>query len=374
MVNYFKDLVVLRQGDSQGNRMVLKLNPPQGDPIYAIAVPREGYSYTGPTWAYLFENDGLTLIDSGVMDSYRELADAIQFVGFQPSDVERVIITHGHEDHDGAVAQLVDEAGAELWAHDIYAHLLPYAPRDIQRRATSDIQRELERVVEANEARFPPNPGREQYLERRKGLEVKHHIKADEKSGRLTFLYTPGHSPDELCITLDGAVFTGDHVLPEITPHPTTKIQYSPEVKQGLPAEYHDADSYYGLEIYLRSLKTVTELGPDVAVLPAHRLFNRDKFNFETTRRAQATIEHHAERLDSMLEKIGPNAVGLEDLTRATFEHRKLEGGNLYAALTEVVAHLELLQDAGDVEVRGDSMVQTTGSKNHHHLINELGK
>ncbi len=372
MADFFKDVLVLRQGDRHGNRMILRLTAPQGEPLYAIAVPREGYSHTGPTWAYLFENEGLTMIDSGVMDSFSELEDGIRYVGYQPRDLERVIITHGHEDHDGAVAQLIDEAGAELWAHDIYSHLLPYAPREIQGRPISPIQLERERVVDANAARPTPDPSRLQYLAKRKGLEVKHRIRAGETAGKLTFLSTPGHSPDELCITLDGAVFTGDHVLPEITPHPTSKTEYTDEVKHSLPAEYHDEDRFYGLETYLRSLKLVTELGPAVSVLPAHRLYNRAKFNFETTARAQATINHHAERLAHMLDDIGPDPMGLEDLTRRTFDHRKLDGGNLYAALSEVVAHLELLEDAGDVEITEEPTIRTTGSKDFGQLLREL--
>ena len=372
MTTYFRDLTVLRQGDSQGNSMILRIVPPDGEVIHAIAVPREGYSYTGPTWAYLLENDGLTLVDSGVMDSYRHLAEGIQFLGFQPRDVERVIITHGHEDHDGAVGQLVDEAGAELWAHDIYHHLIQYAPREIQGRAISPLQREMERVVDANRARIGPNPGRERYLERRKGLKVHHRIRAGEESGKLTFLYAPGHSPDELCITVNGAVFTGDHVLPEITPHPTNKTRYTPEVKQGLPAEYHDESSFYGLETYLRSLQMVADLGDSVAVLPAHRLFNRDKFNFETAERAQVTIDHHGERLGDILQRIGAETVSLEELTRGVFEHRKLEGGNLYAALAEIVAHVEMLEDSEDVAVSEDARINSTGTDNYRQLMRDL--
>ena len=372
MADFFKDVLVLRQGDAQGNQMILRLTTPQGEPLHAIAVPREGHSYTGPTWAYLFENEGLTMIDSGVMDSYAELAEGIQFVGYQPSDLERVIITHGHEDHDGAVGQLIDESGAELWAHEIYSYLLPFAPRDIQGRPISPIQIERERVVDANQARPDRNPSRVQYLEKRKGLSVKQRIKAGDTAGKLTFLSTPGHSPDELCITLDGAVFTGDHVLPEITPHPTSKTEYTPEVKHSLPHEYHHEDSFYGLETYLRSLKVVTELGPDMSVLPAHRLYNRDKFNFATTARALDTIGHHGQRLEQILEIIGSDPIGLEDVTRRTFQHRVLDGGNLYAALSEVVAHLELLEDAGDVDITEEPMIRATGNHNSRQLLREL--
>ena len=368
----FSDIEVLRQGDAQGNGMVLKLTTGPGLTIQAVAVPREGFSYTGPTWAYLFEHEGLNLIDSGVTGSFSKLAEGLQYTGYRVEDIQRVIITHGHEDHDGAVAQLVDETGAEVWAHEIYAHLQPYDPRDIERRATSPLQHEMYRVAQDNDVVFRSSPEREDYLRRRRDLTLDHRIQSGERLGNLTFLHAPGHSPDEICVTLDGVVFTGDHVLPEITPHPTTKTRFAPEVKQHLPEEYHNEDGWYGLETYLRSLQMVAELGPNVAVLPAHRLYNRSKFNFLSETRAGDLIQHHAQRLSAMMAKLRPERLSLEQLTRGIFERRKLEGGNLFAALTETVAHIELLQDAGDLEVSDDGQLNPTGTENYRQLINEL--
>jgi glyoxylase-like metal-dependent hydrolase (beta-lactamase superfamily II) len=387
----FKDVVVLRHGDAQGNGMVVRLTTYRGAEIRAIAVPQDWPSSTGPTWTYLFDNEGLTLIDAGAAGSYHALADGIKQAGYDVGDVERVIVTHGHWDHDGAVAQLVGESGAELWAHDIYAHLLRHSPRDIERRPATPIQQEMRRVAMAHlgEGQSPSTSSgqaqgwasrRQQQIEARKGLEVMHGIRDAERFGGLTFIHAPGHSPDEICATLDGAVFTGDHVLPEITPHPTTKVRYPADVKDALPAEYRDEDRLYGLATYLRSLKRVADLstssrgtlGPDVAVLPAHRLFNHGRFNFEGAGRATEVIEHHAQRLGRILRRVGHQAVALEDVTRGIFEHRKLIGGNLYAALSEVVAHVELLEDAGDLEVTDDFRLHWKGTENYRQLISEL--
>ena len=368
----FKDVVVVRPGDQNGNSMVLKLTTHQGLGIHAVSVPREGFSYTGPTWAYLFENEGLTLIDTGVAGSFPRLAEGMACAGYQAQDIERVIITHGHEDHDGAVAQLVEETNAELWAHDIYAHLQPYDPRDLERRSTSPLQREMRRIVEAEDAIRVPPPEREGYLHNRRTVEVKRRIKAEEQVGALTFMHSPGHSPDEICVTLGDVVFTGDHVLPEITPHPTAKTTYTAEVKSQLPAEYHDEDALYGLAIYLRSLQEVANLGPSISVLPAHRLYNRSRYNFVDATRATDLIQHHAERLASIVSRVENQPVGLEQLTRAIFDRVKLMHGNLRAALSEMVAHVELLEDIGDLKVSDGGQVEATGSTNHRQWIQEL--
>ena len=371
----FKDVVVLRNGDVEGNRMVVKLTTHQGLDIFAIGVPQDRPVRTGPTWTYLFENEGLNMVDAGSAGSYQALAEGIEQVGIRVRDIDRVIITHGHADHDGAAKQLVEEADAELWAHDVYAHLLPFNPWEIQSRSDSSFRDEIHRITLANSPRSSSDTSRfmdRAYMNGRKSLEVSNKIRDNDKFGDMKFMHTPGHSPDELCITLDGLVFTGDHVLPEITPHPTTKVRYAEEVKQNLPEEYHDADGLYGLATYLKSLKRVADLDPDTAVLPAHRLFNKNRFNFKGVRRAKDVIQHHSRRLKRILSKIEDESASLEDVTRGLFPRRKLSSGVLYMALTEAVAHVELLEDTGDLEVTGDSRLRRTGSDNYRQFIREL--
>ena len=77
MDHNFKELTVLRQGESNGDRMVIRIVPHRGVPIHAVSVPRAEFSYTGPTWAWLFENEGLTLIDAGEFGSFHELDDGL---------------------------------------------------------------------------------------------------------------------------------------------------------------------------------------------------------------------------------------------------------------------------------------------------------
>ena len=132
-----------------------------------------------------------------------------------------------------------------------------------------------------------------------------------------SLIHAPGHSPDKLWLKLDDVVFTGDHVLPEISPHPTMKTVFAPEIKDHLPAAYHTETNWYGLATYLKSPNIVSDMGEETQVLPTHRYFNRDKFNCINALRAKDIIEHHGHRLGLMLGNIGSNAVGLEQLTRA---------------------------------------------------------
>ncbi len=377
MPDYFTEIDVLRNGDSAGNGMTLRLTDGYGRTIHTVAVPQEGHSHTGPTWAYIFENEGLTLIDPGAEASFDLLRTGMALGGLEVRDIDRVIITHGHADHDGGVARVIEQSGAELWAHDIYQPLLPFDPRDLQMATNSPIKEAMWTTARANGFEHSDSEERQRYMASRRTHQVGHPINHGEQQGMLTYMHAPGHSPDEICAVIgDGTgsdiVFTGDHVLPEISPHPTMKTNFNGEVRRNLPVHHQDPDDSYGLLTYLRSLQRVADLGTEVAILPAHRLYNNHKFNFQTAQRASDLIRFHARRLGRILVTAGPEPQPLEDVTRLTFERRKLEGGNFFAALTEVVAHVELLEDSGDLEITEELRLRRTGRENYQELLRAL--
>ncbi|GIT13940.1 MAG: hypothetical protein CM1200mP35_07600 [Chloroflexota bacterium] len=100
----------------------------------------KGFHIPGPTWAYLFENEGLTLIDAGKLGSFSKLDDGLECAGFRAKDIQRVIITHGHEDHEVLLLNWCQKPEQKLGARHI-AHLQVYDPRTIMRTAASPLNK-----------------------------------------------------------------------------------------------------------------------------------------------------------------------------------------------------------------------------------------
>ena len=66
----------------------------------------------------LLENDdGLTLVDTGVAGSVERIKTAITSLGAGPGDLKRIFLTHQHDDHTGGLKGLLEWApGAEVGA------------------------------------------------------------------------------------------------------------------------------------------------------------------------------------------------------------------------------------------------------------------
>ncbi|MGB2605070.1 MAG: MBL fold metallo-hydrolase [Candidatus Sulfotelmatobacter sp.] len=70
--------------------------------------------------AFLIEgDDGLTLIDAGYPGKEAAVFDAIRGLGRSPDQLKHLIFTHGHPDHIGSAAAIVQETGARTYMHSL---------------------------------------------------------------------------------------------------------------------------------------------------------------------------------------------------------------------------------------------------------------
>lgn len=70
------------------------------------------------------DEDGLTLIDSGMPKRQNLVWQAIEKIGRQPSDLVRILITHADMDHAGSAGAIQEKTGATVYAGAATADLL----------------------------------------------------------------------------------------------------------------------------------------------------------------------------------------------------------------------------------------------------------
>ena len=335
---------ILKRGDDSGNRMVVKYTTSSGGTVHAIGIPQSWDTPLGPTWCYVVEGDDLTVVDPGCHGSVQHLEEGLALIGYSLSAIGRIVVTHGHMDHDGNCLSVVEKSGAQLWAHEVYGSML--------RADRWELEMGWRRQVVGFEA-FENTDTVERVKEHQ---ELAQRLTLDQPvtdglaSGGLTFFYTPGHSPDELCIQFGEIMFTGDHVLPLITPHPSVNRSYY-SFRAALPESYRARNDIYGLKVMLTSLKRVAAMGDEISVLPAHRAFHRGTFHPIGLQRAQEIVDHHRDRCQDLIGLLKAGPKDMASLTRDHFSHRELEDSNYFAAFTEVMSHVELMMETGDVSI-----------------------
>ena len=359
------DPEIIKAGDESGNRMVVRYRSPDGVVVHGIGVPQAWQSTLGPTWSYVVEGDKLTLVDTGCNGSLHDLEEGLEIVGYPISAVGRVVVTHGHLDHDGNCFDVISRSGAELWAHEVYASLLGVSHLDRQ----SDWRERFIGLPRVDDPEFDERL--RQHTDLGQKLTLTNPVTDGDIANGFTFHHTPGHSPDELCIQYGRLLFSGDHILPQITPHPSVNMSYT-RFRDILPEDYRSENLYYGLKIFINSLRRVSTLGSDITVMPAHRAYHRGKFNPIGLERAGFVIEHHRDLCAEMIDMVRKETMDMPDITQKLFPQLGLSDRIFYAAFSEVMSHVELLTEMGDFSLVGDGgrSIQWNGSENYQAFFN----
>lgn len=79
---------------------------------------------------YLWQwTDGVTLIDTGMPGNTETILAAVRQLGYQPTDMKRIIITHGDVDHMGSARELQRATRASIACHTVESELLQHPDR-----------------------------------------------------------------------------------------------------------------------------------------------------------------------------------------------------------------------------------------------------
>lgn len=296
------------------------------------------------------DSQGVALIDPGLADgvSHTQLVDALATLGADLGRVHTVITTHSHFDHFGGVAQL-RRAGAEPevvahrefgrgW-HEIFGPMVSDEDSgSLVERSDEEVDALARRLVRPAPwgGTSDPFPG-EVLRDLADGIDVVDVLRPPTPTGVVEdgstislgdrpweVIHTPGHADDHICLWNSelGVLFSGDHLLPTITPHISGFSRFENPLQE-----------------FFTSLKRVGELERASIVLPAHG----DPFT-DLEGRAEAIAQHHVGRLDRVAEigaEIGDQNV--EAYMRVLFQERSW--GSM--AASETYAHLEWLVSRG---------------------------
>ncbi|MBN1103689.1 MAG: MBL fold metallo-hydrolase [Deltaproteobacteria bacterium] len=358
---------IVQRGDRNGNQWVIRAILPSGRRIFGLATENVygGDWDLGPTWNYVVEADRPFLIDAGRYGMGGRVLEMMAQTAISPKDLKGILLSHGHEDHDGGLHEIAEKTGVPVWVHPIYQCL----SRSYPDRAPEPFKKTFS--ASCWHCFMPESFTRAHCTEyHRDRMRIRTHAIQGlflpfDPDVRVHHL--PGHCPDAVAFQIgDEALIVGDTLLPEITPHPTQEAFFL-WTRNILPAEYDRPEKIYGLRAYLSSLKRLLDLGrqlPEMLVLPAHRLFYDHEWRMiELEKRSTEICEHHLQRCASILSIVtqeGPRTV--EEIVLAHFDPKLLKGFGIKMAEGEVKSHLELLEHSGDVEWNREDRVRATGT------------
>jgi glyoxylase-like metal-dependent hydrolase (beta-lactamase superfamily II) len=323
----------------------------------------------GPALPYIMPyalrgSDGVNLFDAGfgTPPAIESMTAQLKTLGYEPKDIRRLFISHAHPDHIG-MAGWVKEQSPDCqvvmlerewrWIQDrwldnaawtglsdgwLVRHGVPQEDVDAA-QAAGALSPTSPTVKPGEDAPTAPRAGGAggaggrspfSFVEPDVKLEDGDVVEFD--GWRLQAVWTPGHTPGHMCMyeTNHRLMFTGDHVLPYISPNVSL---------------HADQEGSSPLSEFRDSLKKVAAFDTACA-LPAH------EFTIANLRdRCEVLLHHHDDRLEEVRDAIGAGRTSARVISqRVKWNTGPFDDFNIFmkrSALGETLAHLRYLADAG---------------------------
>lgn len=276
--------------------------------------------------------EGLVLIDGGwsIPESRKALEDALTGLGHDLGEISHILVTHIHRDHYTQAVELRRLLGSRVYLGagerrglELLGELRSNEPvgslRTLRRAGADEL---AERVAAMYDRDFDLSvwEAPDRWLDEEE-------LRFGDTS--LSVVPTPGHTRGHV-VYLDrarGLLFSGDHVLPHITPSIGFELGGT-----ALP-----------LGDYLDSLRRMTTLS-DAQLLPAH-----GPVGASMHARTEELLAHHDDRLTETLTILGARTRNAYEVagelgwTRRKLPFTDLNAFNQMLAVNETAAHLDVL-------------------------------
>lgn len=285
----------------------------------------------------LREDQGWTAIDTGLnTQASRDLWEHIAATHLDGLPIQRLICTHGHYDHAGLAAWIMERFDAPLFmTYGEYFMIrgfsgappspLPPTQQAFYLRAGMQDE-QIERMFAAlrKDPFMPPVPPSYQRLREGQQLQI--------GARQWRVVIGEGHSPEHACLYCeeDHILIAGDQLLPRIT----SNVLVSPIEPEANP-----------LQLWLQSLDRLDRLAQQTLVLPSHQNVFRGLHA-----RVQELRAHHQQQFDLLCQTLaqhGPSTALA--LMQVQFPKRRHAADDLMA-MGETIAHLSWLRHVGRVQ------------------------
>jgi glyoxylase-like metal-dependent hydrolase (beta-lactamase superfamily II) len=307
--------------------------------VYQLQLPLPN-SHLGYVNAYLAQGDkdnGYLLVDTGwnTEEAFDSMKKQLAEIGTNFKDISRILVTHVHPDHYGLAGRLKQLSHAQVYLHE--------QERDLIKARYIDMNGLLQQTAQwlhVNGA--PPNELADLQTASLRMLKFVTPVLPDVTlyGGEtittgyfsLKVLWTPGHAMGHICLyeSTKKLLFSGDHILPTITPH------------IGL----HPQSSSNPLGDYLNSLNRLKQLDVKL-VLPGHEHPFTD---FKP--RIEELIQHHKRRNSEILGTLNSDSkTAYQIATEISWMSDtngvgwvKLDSWDKRMAVLETLSHLEAMR------------------------------
>lgn len=297
--------------------------------------------------AVLLEGTPLTLVDCGPVypEARQALEVGLERLGYRVEDIELLVLTHFHVDHTGLAAEIRRRSGCRILTHPLTNPWLKLGPGSDRAEFAERLFRRHGGPASVAEAvgdsirwlwGFTESVHADGFLDEGDQLVA---------GGRTwDVLHTPGHASGHISLwdRSSRGLLAGDHLIAHISSNALVD-----------PTDPASSELVRSLPLYLESLARVAKM--DLAwVVSAHGEVITDHRALIASRLART--EKRLERIRGLLSS-GPATA--YDVMRRLFPN--LDRDQLFLGMSEVLGHLFVLEDRGQVTPAGSPVtwVQT---------------
>lgn len=296
--------------------------------VIKVPAPKE----VGEVNCILIRGEEPVLIDPGpdTQEALDAVRKGLERNGFSIEEIEKVLVTHPHSDHFGNARRVRELSGADICMHPDAARIVEdftdyrgrqieffseyFSRMGIRRDDLSDI---LEKGL--------PNTYRQDLSVDR---EIVDGDTIETGNCSLEVMKVEGHAMGSLCFRLDeDVIFTGDFMLPDITPNPMLM----------LPEEGSEPPS--SLELYLGSLEDFRERTEE-------GYGGHEGLIDDVGERAIEIEKHHVDRKEAMFGQLEEGMTAFELMQKFFGD---LPENQYFLGMAEVISHIRLMEEDGSV-------------------------